>query len=62
MAEKKRSVKGLVHSMPTPLQNVIELGGRWTKIESWIFLILLFEVSKADASKFFCLCQEIYFC
>ena len=31
MAEKKRSVKRLVDCMPTRLQNVIQLGGRWTK-------------------------------
>ena len=31
MAEKKRYVKRLVDFMPTQLQNVIELGGRWTK-------------------------------
>ena len=31
MAEKKLSVKRLVDSMSTLLQNVIELGGRWTK-------------------------------
>ena len=35
MAGKKRSVKRLVDSMPTRLQNVIELLGRWTKY--WIF-------------------------
>ena len=31
MAEKKHSLKRLVDSMPTRLQNVIELGGRRTK-------------------------------
>ena len=31
MVEKKHSVKRLVDSMSTRLQNVIELGGRWTK-------------------------------
>ena len=31
MAEKKRPLKRLVDSMPTRPQNVIELGGRWTK-------------------------------
>ena len=31
MTEKKCSVKKLVDSMSTRLQNVTELGGRWTK-------------------------------
>ena len=35
LAEKKRPLKRLVDSMPTWLQNVIELGGRWTKYWSW---------------------------
>ena len=31
MAEKKRSLERLIDSMPTRLQNVIELRGRWTR-------------------------------
>ena len=31
MAEKKRSLKRILDSMTTRLQNVIELGRRWTK-------------------------------
>ena len=42
MAEKERSVERLVDSMPTRQQNVIELGGRWTKYRNLDFFTFNF--------------------